>query len=247
MCGVTNPCIMLVSYPRSGSTWLRFMLGNLLFADGPTSFANVERRVADIYAASDAALLKLRSPRVLKSHEYYDPRYNRVLCLVRDPRDVALSYYRWHIKFARFDETYPIRDFVLRFLEGGWDRYGPWPENVGSWLGARAHADTFVLLRYESLLADPIIELSRVGDAIGQNPSPERLELAVALSSAKRMRELERTEGNNWKVLRHTRRDTPFVGAATVGQWRSALPVECAELISTRWGYRMAQLGYELE
>jgi len=37
--------LFVVSYPRSGNTWTRFLLGNLIYQDEPITFANVERRL----------------------------------------------------------------------------------------------------------------------------------------------------------------------------------------------------------
>src|SRR6266511_1501639 len=61
--------IMLVSYPRSGNTWLRFLIGNLISRE-PVRFANIERIIPDIYHHSDRELRKLPRPRFLKSHEH---------------------------------------------------------------------------------------------------------------------------------------------------------------------------------
>jgi hypothetical protein len=85
--------VFIVSYPRSGNTWIRFLVGNLLDSDDPITFANVESRVHEIYFFSDQQLRALARPRILKSHEYFDPRYRRTIDIVRDPRDVAVSLY----------------------------------------------------------------------------------------------------------------------------------------------------------
>ena len=61
--------VFIVSYPRSGNTWIRFLVGNLLDPDDPITFANVELRVPEIYFFSDQQLLALTRPRILKSHE----------------------------------------------------------------------------------------------------------------------------------------------------------------------------------
>ena len=65
--------IFIVSYPKSGNTWTRFLLGNLCYKDGTISFANIENKVPDIYKNTNRALLRLAGPRLLKSHEYFDP------------------------------------------------------------------------------------------------------------------------------------------------------------------------------
>jgi hypothetical protein len=64
--------MFLVSYPKSGNTWTRFLLGNLMNPDEGITFANVESKVPDIYAKSRKALKKLPHPRLIKSHECFD-------------------------------------------------------------------------------------------------------------------------------------------------------------------------------
>src|SRR6202047_4436661 len=63
--------IFLVSYPRSGNTWTRFLLGNLIFSGGPVTFSNIESRIPEIYFNRDRAMRRLSRPRVLKSHECF--------------------------------------------------------------------------------------------------------------------------------------------------------------------------------
>src|SRR6266446_6907697 len=43
----------LVSFPRSGNTWIRFLVGNLLSPDDPVSFATLESRIPEIYDVRD--------------------------------------------------------------------------------------------------------------------------------------------------------------------------------------------------
>src|SRR6516165_5909237 len=83
----------IVSYPRSGNTWTRFLIGNLIYQDDPVTFANIEARIPEIYFNPDHVMRGLARPRILKSHECFDPRYRRVIYIVRDPRDVAVSFY----------------------------------------------------------------------------------------------------------------------------------------------------------
>src|SRR5581483_9049836 len=85
--------VFIVSYLRSGSTWSRFLLGNLVHENHTVTFANLDRFVPSIVAVPDHRLRKL--PRVIKSHECFDPRYPRVIYMVRDPRDVAVSFYHY--------------------------------------------------------------------------------------------------------------------------------------------------------
>ena len=67
--------IFLVSYPRSGNTWTRFLLGNLIYQNDPVTFSNIECRIPEIYFNRDRFLRQLPRPRMLKSHESFQPHY----------------------------------------------------------------------------------------------------------------------------------------------------------------------------
>ena len=239
--------VFLTSYPRSGNTWTRFLVGNLVHTDEAVTFLNVERLVPDMYKHADRYLRNLPRPRILKSHEVYDPRYKKIIYIVRDPRDVAVSNYHWEQKQKSVSEECPIEKFVPRWIEGiYWDRLGNWGDHVTSWLSTRQASRGFVLLRYEDLIADPERELVKVANLLGIEPSPERLRRAADLSSADRMRQLESTQGQEWVQTRFTRQDKPFVRKASSGGWRSVLPAESVAQIEAAWGPIMKLLGYEL-
>lgn len=126
--------IFLVSYPKSGNTWTRFLLGNLMNPDERITFANVERRVPDIYARSKQSLKRIPRPRVIKSHECFDPRYRRVIYIVRDPRDVAVSCYHYDRKGRNIPDDFPVHTYVTtRFMKTD-EYFGTWGEHAGSWL-----------------------------------------------------------------------------------------------------------------
>ena len=125
----------IVSFPRSGNTWTRFLVANLVHTENPVTFVNIERVVPDIHAHSRRYLKSVPRPRILKSHEYFDPRYKRLLYIVRDPRDVAVSSYHFHLKQRQIEEGYPIVRYVSDFVAGTvWSSYGSWGQNVSTWL-----------------------------------------------------------------------------------------------------------------
>ncbi len=239
--------VFLTSYPRSGNTWTRFLIGNLVYEREAVTFLTIERLVPDMYKSSDRVLRALTRPRIVKSHECFDPRYKKVIYIVRDPRDVAISNYHWELKLRSIREGYPIEEFVPRWMEPQfWPRIGSWSDHVTSWLSTRLGKEGFILLRYEDLKNDPHTELTRVAEFVGITLTQERLNRAIELSSAENMRRMEQTESAKWVATILTRQDKPFVRSATSGGWKTVLPEKTLAYIEQHWGHLMQSLGYEL-
>jgi hypothetical protein len=236
--------VWIVSYPKSGNTWTRFLIANLIAGGKTVDWSNIERWVPDIYLNRDPQLLALPRPRYFKSHEAYQPNYRRVVFIVRDPRDVAVSYHHFLRKAKALPVDAPIDDFMEKFMGGKIDPYGSWGENVGSWLGARRGSDNFVVVRYEDLLDNTEAELARMAEMLGLTVGAELLRHAVENSHADRMRQLEQEQRGTHKFLRSSRSDIPFVRVAKSGQWRTELPPKAVQQIELAWGSTMRELGY---
>ena len=249
----------LVSYPRSGNTWLRFLVANLAMpkdgGDGEVSFENIGRRVPDIYRTTHAELQKMPGPRYLKSHESFAPLYPKVIYVVRDPRDVAVAAYHYCIKTERIPEGAPLGAFVDGFVGGNFFRaFGTWAQNVGSWHGAMVDSDRFSLLRYEDLLAEPASNVAKLCRSLGIERSEEQIAWAIDASSSDRMRKMEKESA--WSPEGRQRpgcggdhagaggRPIPFVRAAGAGAGKKELPDEARGLIESAWARQMREFGY---
>jgi len=238
--------VFLLSYPKSGNTWTRFLVANLVCPEKRPDFSNINMIIPDPEALSKRTLAKLPRPRILKSHEYFNPRYPRIIYIVRDPRDVVLSQYHFQMKRKVIDESYPLLEFVQRFVDGKTSIYGSWGENVAGWMATRYNTPDFLLLRYEDMIADAPRELGKIADFLGIPRDPERISWAVEQSSAECMRELEKKQALKWTSTKNTRQDIPFVRTARSGNWRSTLTESALASIENAWGALMQWLHYEL-
>jgi hypothetical protein len=262
--------VFLVSYPKSGNTWVRFLLGNLVRQGGGVSFLDIGRVVPDIAGLARKDFRRLARPRVIKSHDCFDPRYRRVVYIVRDPRDVAVSSYYYAQKMRNISDATSMHAYITTDFMGRADYSGTWGEHVGSWLinpqiaaafsalnralppaarldelGARGHGRQFLLVRYEDLLEDTETGLARIARFIGVDATPDGVHLAVEQSSARNMRRLESAQSEQWVTTRKSRKDIQFVREATSGQWRQSLARESVAAIECAWGFLMELLGYK--
>lgn len=160
--------ICIVSFPKAGRTWLRVVLGKAIhshyhISDPKLIFLSTElsrkARLPLIYITHDIAITPTYEHRPLTARDYAS---KRVILLVRDIRDLLVSYY--HQNTDRFHHFYgSIADFV-RNDEFGAARvatfYKMWHERQGK-------VKDFLLLRYEELHTDPHLSFGRAMAFIG--------------------------------------------------------------------------------
>ena len=240
---VRDDDIWLVSFPKSGSTWMRFLIGNLI-EDDPVDFSSIERVIPDIYANSLLNLCRRPSQRIIKSHEAYDVRYKKVIYIVRDPRDVVISYWKHQQKMRIIPLDYPLELFGKEFLHRNLP-YGTWYGNVGSWLGARKATKDFMIIKYEDLLDDTVGTLKSILNGIdGFPPLRKDVSKAVELSDFNRMKKLEKQQFPKWKPMKKSIKEINFMRSGSSGQWRTTLSPDLASSIWQQWGHLMREFGY---
>lgn len=220
----------------------------MLHPDGSTDFTNINTRVPDIYSLPKRELNSLANPRILKSHEYFDPRYPKTLYVVRDVRSVLISYFH-HMKLtARIDENTAISDFAEMFMAGTADSYGDWQDNVTSWIRVRANnPDRFRLLRYEDLQTNPHESCETIYEFLGLDRSDGAIANCLELSAFKRMKSLE-AKGIDQKMLaRKVKKNVSgFVRSGKSGDWKETIPHDILRKIERKYGDLLTELGYPI-
>jgi hypothetical protein len=228
---------VVVSYGKSGRTWLRAMLSRYFIRHHglPTErmigFDNLHR-------------LDPKAPRILFTHDNYirsytgnldskrDFRGTKVVLLVRHPADVAVSqYFQWKFRmrphkkalnrYPAHDSDMSVGDFLTHADVGV-------PGVIGflnGWGAERASLPQLLVVRYEDLRRDTAGELGRVLRFLGETPTEVELADCVAFASVENMRKLEEKTGSwlagsRMKPGDKANPDSFKVRRAKVGGWR---------------------------
>jgi hypothetical protein len=192
--------VWLASYPKSGNTWVRFLLAN--YFGGPVRHsAQVETLIPDLEKIEDPTPLIRQPGRFLvKTHTLFDlqrcrEHTERAVYIVRHPKDVLLSNLNYRHLISPptsqpVDERY-IRDFIALGGDRHWLSlgFGSLRQHVESWLDRFTHPG--LLVRYEDLKANPAAILGDILAFLGQPADPDRVAAAVAHSSFDQMRAME--------------------------------------------------------
>jgi hypothetical protein len=236
--GLRGHDVFIASYPRSGSTWLRFMLYELV-TGAESSFAGVDQTLADIGYQHRAPGVLPNGGRLLKTHEPYRCDYKKSIFLVRDVRDVVVSEY----VFTRRERFFAgdFDEFFRRFMAGRVNRYGFWGNHTRAWLeAAQQHPGQVLGLRFEDLRQDPIQTVMRCLRFLGVDRDVQAVERAVDAHSLRRMQAKEDQEQKfaaNADGLR-------FITDGAVGKGQHKLtPAQEQELVG-RVAPELKQLGY---
>lgn len=263
--------VWLASYPKSGNTWVRALLHALRFGEpdlmevaaamegvGPApstglSLSDVSesealalRRAAWLAADPGIDELLLR-----KTHEAWLPASDgtpacwlpgaRAVYVVRDPRDVALSWAH-HMGVSVAEAIAVMRDEDARMRDasaahGGY-RAASWSTHAASWLD---QGDLPVLcVAYEQLSLDPGRELARIAAWLGVEAADDRIMAAVAACSFDSLAAREIVGG----FAEAASPGRAFFRRGRAGGWRDELAAELVAEVERDHAVVMARLGY---
>lgn len=190
--------LVLISFPKSGRTFVRAMLARLF----QRKYGLDERTLLDF-----PTLLRVQPgvPRLLVTHggdamreaheirvDHADYREKKIILLARHPGDVAVSRYH-HLKHRSRDKTrqrladQPLESFV-------WSEKGGIPAIVkylNEWIGLRGKGLPVTIVRYEDFLIEPQKTLGELAAAVGLAVDSEDIADAVEFANFRNLKQRE--------------------------------------------------------
>ena len=254
--GLNNEDVMFASFERSGNTWLRFVLFEILTKDA-AGFLNVNQLLPELGTHQNAQQVLPNGGRFIKTHHQYRSEYKRAIYLMRDLRDVMLS--NWardkEMGFSQyFDNGQGMDGYIESFLKGKVTRFGSWQSHVASWVNCPlAKSGNLLVVRYEDLRKDTENGLVEMLAFLGMKADRDLVRRAVENNSLRAMREKEEkakksgaTLGKGTLLRKHNvdREDARFVRSGSVGGWREKLSNPQISMVMEYAGEALVRAGY---
>lgn len=245
--------ICYTSFPKSGSTWLSYIL-LLLTRNGETPTDNTLRNclhwVASswTYPRSKTELEALPSPRIFKSHMPYhmalggNPLENpcKYIYIARNPKDVAVSYYYFE-RNKGWSGNYSgsWEHWLKMFIEGKVQR-GDWFDHVLSWWKHK-DAQNILYLKYEDLSKNFDEELKKIAEFMDYPLTDELLNQIKNKTSFNNMKK------DKFSSIHEIGGFEGFFRKGKIGSWRDQFTVAQNEYFDKLYAEGMNGTGLEFE
>ncbi|MAP10935.1 MAG: sulfotransferase [Gammaproteobacteria bacterium] len=184
--------VIIATYPKCGTTMMQQIVHGLRTA-GDMDFDEITQVVPWLETAQDTGI-DLRAPqkalpRAFKSHQTWDevPKGARYIYVLRDPKDVAVSFFQFFQGWLFEEGSITIDAFATEFLLAG-TKSGDYAGHLTSWWHKRNDDDTLMLC-YENILVDLPGTVAEVARFCGIDADAATLEVATHQAGFQFMRE----------------------------------------------------------
>jgi len=229
--------IFILSFPKSGNTWVRFLLATAMAKEEKITLHNVNDYIQDVYTAKNI-LNARKGARMIKTHDAYLEYYPKVIYVCRDYRDAMVS--NFHFYKNRDNFTGSFSDFLKEKMAD--KAFGNWASHVQKALDFQsAHPERICLVRYEDLMDQPEISLQRMLDFCGIN-SNKPLKRVIDECSFTNLRERE----NQFEGRYKQQTGENFFRKGEKNQWKTYFSEEDITAMESNASIMkvMRQMGY---
>ena len=201
----------LASFPRSGNTWVRFLIANL-YNTVKRSFDQIDfyniHNIVPEYQSGDYPFWA-EFPGVFKTHKKYIPLFKNSILLLRSPCDTLYSYcdllnkhkgLSISLEETVLHETYGVRAIV---------------EHADSFI---KNCENLLIIMYEKLHHNPGKEMRKICDFLNLNVPADIIKHAVRKSS---FRVMEKTEIEKGRKIGN--RNFKHIRSGKIGQGKAVI------------------------
>ncbi|KAF0907235.1 hypothetical protein E2562_015742 [Oryza meyeriana var. granulata] len=246
--------IILASLPKCGTTWLKA----LAFAaaararyppgDGdrhPLLRLNPHDCVPFVEvtynAGEEAKLNAAPSPRLVTTHAPYsvlptsvtESSSCKIIYICREPKDMLISCWHFLNKHSKYN-TMPFSEIWNSIYNGTYYGSPIWEHILGYWNMSKTKSDSVLFLKYEEVLRDPMTNVEKIAEFIGQPFSDAEkeagiIESIVKLCNFENLKALGvNSKGIHQKLIAEVPSES-FFRKGVVGDWVNYVTPDMAE------------------
>ena len=228
--------VVVAGFPKSGNTWMQNLIAGVIYGIDTRFLPDrlTQELVPDLH--NKFFFKRFGEFSIFKSHELPNPKYRRVIHLVRDGRDAMASYFAMN-KALGLEVT--LRDMVV---EGKEVYPAKWHVHTKQWMENPHDAD-LLSLRYEDLIENPVAELIRVCEFLGIERDIELIERVVDGNRFEMMKQKESRYGwdnSGWNP------EESFVRKGQIGSHKSEIPNDLLRIFEAESRNELMTFNYEL-
>uniref|UniRef100_A0A8L2UQC0 Sulfotransferase n=1 Tax=Rattus norvegicus TaxID=10116 RepID=A0A8L2UQC0_RAT len=223
--------LIILTYPKSGTNWLIEIVCLIQTKGDPKWIQSMpiwDRSPWIETGSGYDKLTKMEGPRLMTSHlpmhlfsKSLFSSKAKVICLIRNPRDVLVSAYFFWSKIT---------------LEKKPDLLGTY--HIRGWLSMREW-DNFLVLYYEDMKKDTMGSIKKICDFLGKKLEPDELNLVLKYSSFQVVKE---NNMSNYSLMEKELILTgfTFMRKGTTNDWKNHFTVAQAEAFDKVFQEKMA-------
>lgn len=204
--------LLIIGHPKSGNTWLKVMLSRLYQVRyglpaskliGSDELARRNREIPRLAATNGHYSYEGAVGRCLDADAPDSAlRHKPIVVLVRNPCDIAVS---WYFQFTKRQSKHK-QELINHFIEHPIDRHtiSMWDfvrhsdiglpfliDYVNTWERNQSRLERSLLVRYEDMRANPAETLRKIGELIEADFTDREIQEAVNFGSFENLRALE--------------------------------------------------------
>ena len=190
--------IFIIEHPKSGRTWLRYMLDSYL------EMSNIDLKIGFTHDGTEFNMLDSQALLRRKFISRLKYRYKKIIFLIREPKDVMVSlYFQATKRMGVLDSTYSISEFIrhpcfgiekmITFL------------NIWQYIFNRRIVKDYIIISYEGMHENCRLQMERVLQFLDIPIYSDLLNKAIDENTFTNMkkRELQNTMHSDGSKLHH--------------------------------------------
>ncbi|XP_043571095.1 sulfotransferase 2B1-like [Chiloscyllium plagiosum] len=249
---VRDDDVFIVTYPKSGTTWLQEILP-LIYSNGdltPVHTIPNWQRVPWLEHKTGKSLLENRpSPRLITTHltyhmmpkSFYTSKA-KVVYVSRNPKDALVSSFHYHDMASFLENPGTFEEFIDKFLEGK-VMFGSWFDHIKSWW-PRKDQDNILFLTYEELLQDMRSALLKLKEFLGKQLSDDAIERIVTQTKFNNMKQNKMSNYSFVPEELMDQKKSNFLRKGISGDWKTHFTTAQTEHFNSVYTQEMKGINF---